>query len=275
MQGTMTGLKHPGEVETEAMDEEDSWTGLVDPERALVEHRGTSPHTDGIDDMTACGAHFKELTRVERKPEELHGGTTKTGPCALYLAGADDSFPPGDWSDFPKGTPVGLTGYSFPSQPNQSLMKAGRKPSDREGSQKGVMGMQLWEMGLTLKQSLRGSSSQPTEGEKPSGKETHPSGTFPLPTRRELVAPIVSSDEAWTVDWLCAICIALNSLWGCSQPVSQDHGEGEGTSAASEMQARIVRGLAGEVTRLKDIREVTEEFDWGLFPDPYDRLQRG
>ena len=59
--------------------------------------------------------------------------------------------------------------------------------------------------------------------------------------------------------------MALNSLSGCSTAVAQDHGPAEGASAVSEMQARIVRGLVKEVTRLKDIREVTERFDWGDF----------
>ena len=155
----MTGLEHPGETETEAMDRDDSKTGLDHPDIALVKRRGTSPPAYGTEAMTACGAHFKEQTRAGGKLEELRDGTTRTGTRALYQTEVDESYPPGVWSDFPKGMPVGLTGYSHPSQPDQSLMKAGRKPSDREGSKKGVMGMQLWEMGLTLGQSLRGSIS--------------------------------------------------------------------------------------------------------------------
>ena len=258
-ESSMTGWEDPGKELTEIVNDLDIRTGLVGPDIALA---------DETEAMTACVAHFKEQTRAGERLGQPPRCTTKTGPQALYPTEVDVRFPPGVWSDFPKGTLVGPTGYSQPSRLDRSLDDTRRKPLDREGSQKGVMGLQLWEMGLTLGESLRGSislCSQPTEGGEQSREGRQSLSTFPLPTRRELVAPIVSREDAWTVDWLCAICNALNSLWGCSKSVTQEQGQEEGTSAVSETQARIVRGLAEEVTRLKEVREVTEAFDWGDF----------
>ena len=219
-------------------------------------------------DTTECGAHFKELTQAGERSKGPHDGATMTGSRALYSALVDGPFPPGALRSFPQGKLFGLAGYSCPPPADGSLNDAGRQPSDLEGSKKGVMGKQLWEMGDILGQGLRGSislCSQPTGEGALKGEPTRSPNTFPLPTRRELLVPVLDEDQTWAVDWICAVCMALNSLWGCANPVSQDHELREGTSAVPEMQARIVRGLAEEVTRLKDVKEVTEAFDWGDF----------
>ncbi|CAK9010766.1 unnamed protein product [Durusdinium trenchii] len=54
--------------------------------------------------MTACVAHFKEQTRAGERLGQPPRCTTKTGPQALYPTEVDVRFPPGVWSDFPKGT---------------------------------------------------------------------------------------------------------------------------------------------------------------------------
>ena len=67
---------------------------------------------------------------------------------------------------------------------------------------------------------------------------------------------------------------ALNSFWGCPDPTLQEQHRADDRPAVSKMQARILRGLANDVARLKEVQEVTESFDWGEFlSNTYYRLQ--
>ena len=54
---------------------------------------------------------------------------------------------------------------------------------------------------------------------------------------------------------------ALNSFWGCPDPTLQEQHQADDRPAVS----RILRGLANDVARLKEVKEVTESFDWGDF----------
>lgn len=138
--------------------------------------------------------------------------------------------------------------------PWASLVQTGSIPSDREGSEKGVSGLQLWEMGGILGRSLRGGSSlcsQPTEGERNLALRTKQSNTFPLPTLREQVLPIPPKGFAWTVDWLISICMALNSFCGRQKLSCQECHRADGLPEDAES------------SRLKDVKEVTGSVDWG------------
>ena len=264
----MAGPGSPGETEVNMAVVALVGPGRESPVQAETLGESTGPPGLGTGSITVCGADLKMPPHPGGEPWWLHVDTTKTGPRALYDDAVDEPCPPCASSDFPKGTWTGLASNNTPLMPAESLLKAGCTPSDLGGSQKGVIGKQLWEMGKILGQSLRGSlslCSQPTEGVEQGEKQSKASSTFPLPTRRELVAPLLLGEEAWAVDWVCAVCMGLNSLWGCSNAMAQDHGPEEGAAAVSAMQARLIQGLTKEVTRLRDIREVTETFDWKDF----------
>ena len=57
--------------------------------------------------------------------------------------------------------------------------------------------------------------------------------------------------------------MALNSFWGCPDQTLQEQPSGDQRRSATKMQARILRGLMEDVTRLKEVEEVTETFDCG------------
>ena len=119
---------------------------------------------------------------------------TKKGPSALYAAEVDDQCPPRAQANFRQGEMFGLAAYSHSPQPGATLMNTGYFPSDLEGSIKGVIGLQVWEMGRILGASLRGSlslCSQPTEGDDRISEPPKQAHTLPLPTHRELVSPLL------------------------------------------------------------------------------------
>ena len=143
-------------------------------------------------------------------------------------------------------------------------MNTGYFPSDLEGSIKGVIGLQVWEMGRILGASLRGSlslCSQPTEGDDRISEPPKQAHTLPLPTHRELVSPLLLDEFAGTIDWVIAVCMALKSIWGCQRPTGQERGPAMTRSSMSGTQARIIEAAAREVAGLQDIREVTKSFD--------------
>ena len=82
--------------------------------------------------------------------------TTMLGFSALGGAGVDESFPPQAPINFPQGSSVGKARNKPVPEPVASLVQTGFNPSDLEGSKREVCGLQLWEMGEILCQSLRG-----------------------------------------------------------------------------------------------------------------------
>ena len=244
--------------------------------------RGESPGYDDDKCMTTGGAIFKELTPIATRPGWPYGGTTNSADCgtarwSLKRDRVDEPFPPPAPIVFPLRTSDGSAPNKAVIELKMPLVQSGSIPADLGGSKKGVCGMRLQEMGSILGESLREVMllcSQPTGGESRVGVHLKQTDTFPLPTLRELLLPLLSEEHAWTVDWLRGICVALNSFWGCPDPTLQEQHRADDRPAVSKMQARILRGLANDVARLKEVQEVTESFDWGEFlSNTYYRLQ--
>ena len=227
--------------------------GVERPE-AITEGRGRSPDMMDGDSMMlgAGGATLKELTPVNPRPGRPHGGATirtavERGQDALGMS----------CSSAPSEVVLGL---------KMPLSHPGSIPADRDGSKKGVCGIPIHETGCILGESLRSVislCSQSTGREIGEEVQVKQTSTFPLPTDRELIFSFILEEHAWTVEWLRGICIALNSFWGCPDPTLQEQPRGDQRRSATKMQARILRGLTDDVTRLKEVEEVTETFDCG------------
>ena len=240
------------------------------PERS-AERRGGDPVCEYDGSMMAGGATFKELTPADARPGRPHGSTTnstaaETGSGALAGGAVDVSFPPVAPINFPSGISDSSAPINVVAGRMMPYMRPGSIPADRDG--KGVRGMQLFEMGGILGESLRSVSSLCSQSTgRGSREEVHvkQTSTFPLPTDRELILQVIPEDHAWTVEWLRCMCMALNSFWGCPDQTLQEQPSGDQRRSATKMQARILRGLMEDVTRLKEVEEVTETFDWGDF----------
>ena len=59
--------------------------------------------------------------------------------------------------------------------------------------------------------------------------------------------------------------MGLNSLWGAQQSPLQDVRSGADAPPLTEVHTRILRTIVDDVTRLKEIQEVTEDFEWNSF----------
>ena len=59
--------------------------------------------------------------------------------------------------------------------------------------------------------------------------------------------------------------MGLNSLWGAQQSPLQDVRSGADAPPLTEVHTRILRSIADDVTRLKGIHEVTDDFEWNSF----------
>ena len=79
---------------------------------------------------------------------------------------------------------------------------------------------------------------------------------FPLPTSRDPIKQFLGTALDHEVDWVVAICMALNTYWGgrllCEEPVSEFH-------------KPILENFLNEIHRLGDVTETVEDFDWVQF----------
>ena len=182
----------------------------------------------------------------------------------------DPSFPPPPAATFPIGISKGRTSNatSEPTTTPPGLDPLNHVGSEKEGTFADVSGLQLWEMGKAVMGGLQGVlklCSQSMEGGMEQGMEVKDRDTFPLPTSRNLLSPFVSDDQPWCTEWLMAVCIALNSMWGCQPNSCQEEEDGHHQRPVTKMQARVLRGLLEDVARLKEVRETTAGFEWEEF----------
>ena len=144
---------------------------------------------------------------------------------------------------------------------------SGQSPARRSESGKGLCGKRLWEMGEDLVAGFRRVSSlcsQTTaKGEKL--KPLEGKDTFPLPTLRSQIVLVLDAAEPWVIDWVQAVCMGLNSLWGCPTAPLQDGSPDLVHGTVSEVHTRVLRSIARDVTRLGGIDEVTQDFEWSSF----------
>jgi hypothetical protein len=83
-----------------------------------------------------------------------------------------------------------------------------------------------------------------------------PSGIFPLPTSRDRVSNFFLTARPHEVDWVLAVCLALNSYWG--GPLFND---GEVT----KFHGRILESFLHDIHRLDEISDTVNSFEWNSF----------
>ena len=83
-----------------------------------------------------------------------------------------------------------------------------------------------------------------------------PSGIFPLPTSRDRVSNFFLTARPHEVDWVIAVCLALNSYWG--GPLIND---GEVT----KFHGRILESFLHDIHRLDEISDTVNSFEWNSF----------
>lgn len=216
------------------MEGEPVGTGRKSPEAAGYD-RGGNPEENGFFASHVGGAYFKRLT-------------------------------PADAIFFPFGLSQEAARDKPARQDLSSHMTSGHDPMEFEEND--VCGKQVWEPGDHLLDGMRRVSklcSQTTGGKSHTPGNARGNDTFPLPTLRIQLVSLLMPHQLWCIDWLIAVCCALNSLWGCHHSACQESQAGGPLHPMSELQARVIQGLIEDVTRMKDITETTDSFDWGDF----------
>ena len=79
---------------------------------------------------------------------------------------------------------------------------------------------------------------------------------FPLPTSRDRISSFLSKARSEDVDWVVAICLALNSYWG--GPLFND-------KEPHKCQFAVLESFLHDVQRLSEIQDTVDEFDWKEF----------
>lgn len=129
----------------------------------------------------------------------------------------------------------------------------GESPIQPEWPKQGLRGKEALGMGGDLGREFRRVSSlcsKTTEGESDLMVTRSKNDTFPLPTFRTQVTPFLKEDELWATDWIIAVCMSLNSLWGVRSSPLQEKRNGAEESMVSEVHARVLRSIVRDVARL-------------------------
>ena len=82
------------------------------------------------------------------------------------------------------------------------------------------------------------------------------SGIFPLPTSRDRVSSFFLSARPHEVDWVLAVCWALNSYWG--GPFFND-------VEVTKFHGGILESFLHDIHRLDEISDTVDSFDWNSF----------
>jgi hypothetical protein len=90
---------------------------------------------------------------------------------------------------------------------------------------------------------------------QPSGKGK-PTSFFPLPTSRDRIFSFFCTASPAEVDWVLAICLALNSYWG--GPLFNE-------GLVTKCHQRVLESFLHDIRRLSEITETVDEFDWAEF----------
>ena len=229
--------------------------------------RGDDPgkYSDLNDEV--IGARLKRLT-IDLAGALASGRCATTRGSDPVGAEVEDGpfppLPPGISPDAPPASdPHGATDRAL----SGGMDIPGQSPVRRREAGKGLCGKRLWEMGEDLTESFRRVSSLCSQttarGEVPKPLGTR--DTFPLPTFRTQIASALEPVEPWVISWVQAICMSLNSLWGCPAASLQDGQSDLVHGMVSEVRTRILRSFARDATRLGGIDEVTEDFEWSSF----------
>ena len=231
--------------------------------------RGLSPALQRGDSMRASDGAFKDRALVTSEAMKTRASTASGGfpggeawqPETIRQKArhiSPEAAAPGSPRDKPVEqipSVAGLTGQ------RPGSFKDEEKALSLCGSTVGAMGRQLVE-GFRRVLSL---CSQSMEGVNRKGVVGGSKDTFPLPTHPELLHPLFAPEDLWALDWVIAVCMGLNSLWGCRASPSQDAVDGASTNSLTAVKARVVQSIIVEVRRLAVVKEVTEEFEWNSF----------
>ena len=234
---------------------------------ATLEDRGQSPEQDSLLSDEVIGARLKRQTIDPPGALASTRCTTIGGVNPVGAEVEDVPFPPLPPGISPEA-PLASDGHAGTDRClSRGVNTPGQSPVRRREARKGLCGKRLWEMGEDLVGEFRRVSSlcsqSTAKGGFPDAFGTK--DTFPLPTFRTQITLALDAVEPWVIAWVQAICMGLNSLWGCPTASLQDGQSSLVHEMVSEVHTRILRSIARDVARLGGVGEVTEFFEWDSF----------
>ena len=168
-----------------------------------------------------------------------------------------DLFPPVPPKNYPGEVPLGATSAPFLCSFSGEIdageaVASDASPRAREKEKGCLVGFSLGKLGKVVFNELSGvvslrSSSKGKKGSK---------DLFPLPTSESLLSNLLPSLKKEGIGWMQAICMSLNSVWGCESVDDVEVGP---------VALECLRLLSKDVKRFGGMQSCLDDFSWTEF----------